>query len=74
MDFLKETEYQYKQSIKLLKQPNVSTHLYKIKQIVKRVTIEGEHTCLMLLKQDYNAQNEPLVLEIIPIMNAPYQH
>ena len=50
----------------------MSSHLYKIKQVVKRVTIEGEHTCLMILKQD-QTQNEPLCLEILPIMNAPYQ-
>jgi hypothetical protein len=52
----------------------LSTQLYKVKQIVKRVTIEGEHTCLMLLKQDLSMTNhEPLCLEILPIMNAPYQ-
>lgn len=55
LDFLKETESAYKQKIKeinLSKQRGnqLSTHLYKVKQIVKRVTIEGEHTCLMLLK------------------------
>lgn len=45
-----------------------------MKQIVKRITIEGEHTCLMLLKQDLSvSSHEPLSLEILPIMNAPYQ-
>lgn len=38
------------------------------------MTIEGEHTCLMLLKQDQsNSYKEPLAIEIIPVMNAPYQ-
>lgn len=56
MDFLKETESQYKHKVKELNaakprgSTQISTHLYKIKQIVKRITIEGEHTCLMLLK------------------------
>ena len=75
MNFLKETESQYKQSIKQVKSEKVSSHLYKIKQIVKRITIEGEHTCLMLQKHDQTmaSNSESLCLEIIPIMNAPYQ-
>jgi hypothetical protein len=50
-------------------------HLYKIKQVVKRITVEGEHLCLLLLKQDqrHGFVKEPLCLEVIPIMNAPYQ-
>ena len=50
-------------------------HLYKIKQVVKRVTVEGEHTCLLLLKHDQRQGfvKDELCLEIIPIMNAPYQ-
>ena len=62
MDFLKETEVQYKQNVKELKEMQaqgliqgpsnlaaMSTHLYKIKQVCQRVTMEGEHTCLVLL-------------------------
>ena len=61
LDYLKETENMYKQTIKeqvrmgiLTQDPDnqVSTHLYKIKHVVKRITIEGEHTYLMLLKID----------------------
>ena len=76
LNFLKETESQYKQTIKQIKSQKVSSHLYKIKQIVKRITVEGEHTCLMLLKHDQSTNNQDLsqlCLEIIPIMNAPYQ-
>lgn len=53
---------------------SMSTHLYKIKQICKRVTMEGEHTCLLLLQHDQTLLNqEPPFLEILPILNAPYQ-
>ena len=65
MDFLKETEVQYKQNVKELKEmqaqgliqgpsnlATMSTHLYKIKQVCQRVTMEGEHTCLVLLQHD----------------------
>ena len=38
---------------------------FPVKQIVKRVTIEGEHTYLLLVK--------PLELELLPVMNAPHQ-
>lgn len=55
-------------------QQQISTHLYKIKQFVKRITIEGEHNCLFLLKHDQTVgQPQNLSIEIIPVMNAPYQ-
>lgn len=84
MDFLKETESQYKAVVRELRELNnlgqlkkdraeLSSHLYKIKQVVKRITAEGEHTCLMLLQHDRTLANpRPLQLEIVPIMNAPY--
>lgn len=96
MDFLKDTETQYKGVVRELRElanlgqlkldahgndenernvAQMSTHLYKIKQVVKRVTMEGEHTCLMLLQHDQTmAHARPLSLEIVPIMNAPYQN
>ena len=42
------------------------------------MTVEGEHNCLMLLKHDQsqgsvNSKDANLSLEIIPILNAPYQ-
>lgn len=86
MDLVKETESQYKGMVRELRElsslaeagidrSQLSTHLYKIKQVVKRVTMEGEHTCLMLLQNDCTVANpKPLHLEIVPIMNAPYQN
>ena len=68
MDFLKETESQYKAVVRELRELNnlgqlkkdrteLSSHLYKIKQVVKRITAEGEHTCLMLLQHDRTLAN-----------------
>eukprot|EP00347_Sterkiella_histriomuscorum_P014669 403360000 len=58
LEYIKHSEQSDKQS------------KYLIKQVVKRVTIEGEHNYLVLLQHDsqklYN-------LQLIPIMNSPYQ-
>ena len=56
-DVLKETETIYKAKVRQTnaskaRGPALSTSLYRIKQIAKRITIEGEHTCLVLLKHD----------------------
>ena len=41
-----------------------------LKQIVRRVTIEGEHSYLLLVKGTDTAVS---MLELVPIVNAPHQ-
>lgn len=43
---------------------------YLQKQIVKRVSIEGEHTLMLTVKQQHNGS---FVIELTPIYNAPHQ-
>ena len=48
---------------------NDKSQKFLAKQVVKRVTIEGEHNYMFLLKQDENKQS---FIELLPIMNAPF--
>ena len=41
-----------------------------LKQIVRRVTIEGEHSYLLLVK---GTDTTVSMLELVPIVNAPHQ-
>ena len=50
------------------------TGAYELKEHVTQVTIEGEHTCLFLMKRVGDPQKSELYeLEITPILNAPHQ-
>lgn len=45
---------------------------FLIKEVVKRITVEGEHTYLMLLKQPTKNTFDDAYIELLPIMNAPH--
>jgi hypothetical protein len=44
---------------------------YLIKLIVKRITIEGEHTYLMTMRPP--TSSSPATLDLHPILNVPHQ-
>jgi hypothetical protein len=46
---------------------------YQAKEIVKRITVEGEHSYIMIMKVD-NIPGKKCVayLEFFPLMNAPH--
>ena len=52
---------------------NLVSGAYDVKEHVTRITIEGEHVCLFLLKRvgDPN-KSEMYEIEITPILNAPH--
>lgn len=47
-----------------------------VKQTVTRVTIEGEHTCMLVIRRTEvsrePARAENVELELLPIVNAPH--
>jgi len=45
---------------------------FELKQIVTRITIEGESTMLLLLRQLEFDRNSEWVLELTPMLNAPH--
>jgi hypothetical protein len=47
----------------------------EIKQTVTRVTIEGEHTCMLVIRKvsdPGSVKPDLFELELIPILNAPH--
>lgn len=46
---------------------------YAVKEIIKRITIEGEHNYLFLINggKGKNSTNEPYI-EVLPMLNAPH--
>lgn len=59
IEFLKHTENQTGQRLIL-------------KNVVRRVTIEGEHTYLMIMRED-KEMGKKQVIELQPMINAPHQ-
>ena len=47
----------------------------EVKQTVTRVTIEGEHTCMIVIRKSESDEmkKESVDIELIPILNAPHQ-
>lgn len=43
---------------------------FAFKEVVRRITVEGEHTYLMLMRQQNKGSD--FTIEFLPIMNAPH--
>jgi len=60
----------------MLKSSSMGGLVVEVKQTVTRVTIEGEHTCMLVIRKasDPGSVKPDLCeLELIPILNAPHQ-
>jgi hypothetical protein len=58
------------------KQQNALNTVVDVKQTVTRVTIEGEHTCMLVIRRTGDAglvKSGIVELELMPILNAPHQ-
>ena len=71
-DILKKyVETEKKRHIEYLKHTENKTGVKLIlKHVVKRVTIEGEHTFLMIMREDKESGKKQ-VIELQPMLNAP---
>lgn len=72
----KFSEARRKDYLEMLKSSAALGVIIEAKQTVTSVTIEGEHTCMLLIRRvsdPGSSKLESCELELIPLLNAPHQ-